>query len=81
MLDLLRRMLGVRIPRRGMAVYQMLFVEQRSVAYAASHLGVEHASIAAWRERIRAQLNLISIQLGLCVAAGWPGCEGGAEAA
>jgi RNA polymerase sigma-70 factor (ECF subfamily) len=65
MLEVLRRLLAGRISERGMAVYQLLFVQQQSVLAVADRMGLREGAIYSWRSRIRKQLRLISVQLML----------------
>ena len=81
MLDVLRRLLSSRVSKLGMAAYQLIFVEERSVAYVAERLEMNAAAVYAWRSRLRRQLRLIATQLELAAEPDWRAAPAGTAVA
>jgi RNA polymerase sigma-70 factor (ECF subfamily) len=72
LLEMLQRALAERLSEKGMAVYQLLFLEERSVEEVRARLALNASAIYAWRHRIRKQLVQVGTQLDLIGQSGLP---------
>jgi RNA polymerase sigma-70 factor (ECF subfamily) len=72
LLDRLKRTLAARLSEKGMAVYQLLFIEELSVEDVEARLALNASAIYTWRHRIRSQLAQVQAQLDGVHESGWP---------
>jgi RNA polymerase sigma factor (sigma-70 family) len=81
LLETLGRALASRLSARGMAIYQLLFIEGRSVEDIEARLALKASAIYAWRQRIRKHLAVVGAQLDIIHDTRWAESNVGAARA